>query len=90
MKYKGGINYEKQNHFDVLVALCYWNIYCRRKSCGTFSCISQGKIVIPPQYDGAWDFSKGLARVVIDEKKGYIDKTGKYVWEPTESPYQSK
>jgi hypothetical protein len=42
-----------------------------------------GKMVIPPQYDDYGGFSEGLARVKVGDKKGYIDKTGKYVWEPT-------
>lgn len=44
---------------------------------------SLGKIVIPLQFDQAFDFSNGLATVRIDEKYGYIDFSGKYVWHPT-------
>jgi hypothetical protein len=42
----------------------------------------QGKIVINPQFDRAWDFLGGLAWVMIGDKLGYIDKEGKYVWSP--------
>ena len=41
-------------------------------------------MVILLQCDFAADFSEGLARVVLGGGKwGYIDKTGKYVWPPT-------
>lgn len=47
-----------------------------------------GKWVIEPKYDSAWEFSNGLARVAIGSgesaKEGYINRDGKYVWEPTE------
>ncbi|HAA30778.1 MAG TPA: hypothetical protein DCE56_27645, partial [Cyanobacteria bacterium UBA8553] len=42
-----------------------------------------GKIVIQPQFDEPARFSKGLALVKIGNKFGYIDKTGKYVWNPS-------
>lgn len=38
-----------------------------------------GKVVIPPKYNYARDFSEGKAMVVIDGKVCYIDKTGKVV-----------
>ena len=41
-----------------------------------------GKVVIEPQYDGAGDFSEGLAWVGTELLRGYIDKTGKMVIEP--------
>lgn len=54
---------------------------------------NQGKIVIQPTFDGASDFSEGLAQVVkydavagvvpMDKtNSGYIDETGKFVIEP--------
>lgn len=43
-----------------------------------------GKIVIPLDFNDHPDgFSEGLAAVEVGEKTGYIDKTGKYIWEPT-------
>jgi hypothetical protein len=43
-----------------------------------------GKLVIPANFDSADDFSGGLARVSLaDGSDGYIDKTGKYVWQPS-------
>ena len=33
--------------------------------------------VIPAQYDGVSDFREGLAGVMVDEKWGFIDATGK-------------
>jgi len=41
-----------------------------------------GKIVIPPQFEFVFDFSEGLAAVVINDKVGYIDMTGKIVIPP--------
>jgi hypothetical protein len=38
---------------------------------------------IEPQFDEPASFSKGLTWVKIGDKWGYIDKTGKYVWHPT-------
>jgi uncharacterized membrane protein YhaH (DUF805 family) len=35
--------------------------------------------VIPLKYDKVWDFSEGMAVVLLDGKYGYIDKTGKEV-----------
>ena len=43
-----------------------------------------GKHVINLKFDGAENFSEGLARVQIGDKWGYIDKSGKYIWKPTE------
>ena len=45
-----------------------------------------GAVVIQPQFDGAFDFSEGLAVVAVKEngatKYGYIDKTGAWVIQP--------
>jgi hypothetical protein len=41
-----------------------------------------GRLIIPFKFDGADDFSEGLAAVEIKEKTGYIDKTGKFVIQP--------
>ncbi|MDO4700882.1 MAG: WG repeat-containing protein [Moraxella sp.] len=38
-----------------------------------------GKVIIPLQYDGASDFSEGVAAVKKNGKYGYIDKNGKAV-----------
>ncbi|MDY6784551.1 MAG: WG repeat-containing protein [Cyanobacteriota bacterium] len=51
---------------------------------------STGKVIIEPQFSGAFDFSEGLAAVFIDVfrndkyryKYGYIDSTGKVVIPP--------
>ncbi|HEY9598601.1 MAG TPA: WG repeat-containing protein [Cyanophyceae cyanobacterium] len=39
-------------------------------------------VVIPPQYEEVDSFSEGLARVKINSKWGYIDKTGKIIVQP--------
>lgn len=39
-------------------------------------------VVIPTVFDGAGDFSEGLARVKVGEKWGYINKEGKTAIEP--------
>jgi hypothetical protein len=38
-----------------------------------------GKLVIKPQFDSAFPFSEGLAKVRIGDKAGFIDRTGKIV-----------
>jgi hypothetical protein len=44
-----------------------------------------GRVVIKPKFFAAFDFSGGIAMVMLaDKKMGYIDKTGKYVWKPSE------
>ncbi len=42
----------------------------------------KGKVVIEPQYDGAGDFSEGLAWVGKGLLRGYIDKAGEMVIQP--------
>lgn len=42
-----------------------------------------GKIIIPLQFeDTCYDFSEGLASVVLNGKRGFIDETGRMVIEP--------
>lgn len=41
-----------------------------------------GKFLIQPQYDSAFDFSEGLARVCLDSRWGFIDYTGAFVIPP--------
>ena len=46
-----------------------------------------GHFVINPIYDNAGDFTDGLASVTVgkgdDAKTGYVDKTGKVIWQPS-------
>ena len=42
-------------------------------------CTKDKNIVIPCEYDVTWNFSEGLALVMLNSKWGYIDKTGKQV-----------
>src|SRR6266850_1079927 len=39
----------------------------------------KGTIVIPPQFDGGWDFSDGLAYISNGQKRGVIDRSGKII-----------
>jgi hypothetical protein len=43
----------------------------------------QGKVVFSLPIDFAEMFVNGVARVRLGFKLGYIDKTGKYIWEPS-------
>ncbi len=42
-----------------------------------------GKFEINPQFDKAGTFQDGLAPVWLAGKEGYVNKQGKYVWNPT-------
>jgi hypothetical protein len=46
-----------------------------------------GHFVINPIYDNAGDFDNGFASVAVgkgdDAKSGYLDKTGKVIWQPS-------
>ncbi len=40
-----------------------------------------GKVVIKPQWETAWDFKGGIARVSFpDDTINYINRDGKYIW----------
>ena len=41
-----------------------------------------GKVVIEPQYEAAYDFSEGLACVIVNGWRGFIDRTGTMVIKP--------
>ena len=83
---KFDISWENDDHnFSEELALMYLNDRC------TF--INQaGKTVFSLDCDNAGRFIGGIALVNIDEgkneKRGYIDKTGKFVWGPTEFKYK--
>ncbi len=42
-----------------------------------------GKIIVKPKFDYANSFTNRLARVGTKEGIGYINKSGKYIWQPT-------
>jgi hypothetical protein len=46
-----------------------------------------GHFVVNPPYDNAYDFKNGFASVTQgkgnDAKTGYIDKTGRVIWQPS-------
>jgi hypothetical protein len=42
-----------------------------------------GRIAINPQFDEAWDFVNGLAKVKLGGF-GYVNAAGKYVYNPSE------
>jgi hypothetical protein len=64
----------------------------KEKTCGNLWRVEQdkkwgyidktGRLIIPFKFDGADDFSEGLAAVSIKGKTGYIDETGKFVISP--------
>jgi hypothetical protein len=41
-----------------------------------------GRFVVEPQFDWANNFSESMAVVMIDGKKGFIDKTGELIIPP--------
>ena len=41
-----------------------------------------GTAVITSKFDAAYAFSNRLAMVFISGKLGYIDKSGRYIWQP--------
>ena len=46
------------------------------------SLLSTGKVFAKPKYDFISAFNEGMAVVRVDNKYGYIDKTGKEVVKP--------
>ncbi len=48
-----------------------------------------GQFVINPQFNIAFPFYGGLARVITDTGMAYIDKEGKYVWRETKETVKS-
>ena len=40
----------------------------------------RGEWVIKPRYDHAEMFQDGIASVTLDGTRGWIDKSGKYIW----------
>ncbi len=42
-----------------------------------------GEMVINPSYSYAYSFGNGIACVIVDEKPGYIDKTGEFIFGPS-------
>jgi len=43
-----------------------------------------GKVIVPPQFDFAGPFRDGLAEVRVGDRRGYINRDGKYVWKLSE------
>ena len=41
-----------------------------------------GKMAINPQFDEGGNFEAGIAPVWLGNRKAYIDKHGKYIWNP--------
>jgi hypothetical protein len=44
----------------------------------------KGRFVIDAKYDEAFPFRGGIARVVLDGKIGYVDRSGTYIWPLTD------
>jgi WG containing repeat len=71
---------------QVCIGKCQWDKDTGYS--GKFGFIDHsGHFVINPQYDNVFDFKNGYAKVFIgkgtDAKGGYIDKTGKTIWQPS-------
>lgn len=51
-----------------------------------------GKTVVELKYDRAGPFSGGMAQVALDGggRRGWIDKAGKYVWEPNDPKWVNR
>lgn len=76
----------KEGLAQVCIGTCDWEKDSGYK--GKFGFIDHsGRFVINPQYDNAGDFKNGFASVTIgkgnDAKVGYVDKTGKTIWQPS-------
>ncbi len=71
---------------QVCVGTCQWEK--DRGYSGKFGFIDHsGHFTINPQYDNVGDFKNGFASVTLgkgnDAKSGYVDKTGKVIWQPS-------
>lgn len=72
---------------QVCIGTCKWEEANKGYS-GKFGFIDHsGHFVINPQYDNAGDFKNGFASVTVgkgsDAKRGYVDKTSKVIWQPS-------
>jgi hypothetical protein len=82
------IGYDSRHHaFSEGLALVYFQNRCVYVD-------KSGKIVIRVECSDAEQFSGGIASVITgeektDEKRGYINKLGRYVWGPVEFKYKS-
>ena len=45
----------------------------------------QGTMVIPPGFDSAGSFVGGLAEGSKGDRRGYIDRSGKFIWQTSEA-----
>jgi hypothetical protein len=71
---------------QVCVGTCLWKE--KEGYSGKFGFIDHtGRFVINPQYDNAFDFKNGFAQIIVghgdEAKTGYVDKTGKVIWQPS-------
>ncbi|HKR01439.1 MAG TPA: WG repeat-containing protein [Pyrinomonadaceae bacterium] len=44
---------------------------------------ARGETVIKSKFDWAWEFSEGRALVAMGDRVGYVDRAGRYIWEPS-------
>lgn len=71
---------------QVCIGTCRWKE--KEGYSGKFGFIDHsGRFVINPQYDDVLDFKNGFAKVTVgkgdEAKSGYIDRTGKVIWQPS-------
>lgn len=51
---------------------------------GKYGYMDEAKnVVIHPHYDFAFDFRGGIAEVMVNDKRGYINNKGKFIWRPS-------
>lgn len=75
----------------LLLFLVSSNIFAQQKKKNLFSIEINGlcgymnkvgKVVITPQFNTCWNFSEGVAGVIMNDKLGFIDETGKFKIHP--------
>ena len=50
---------------------------------GGVTSIREGKFVVEPRFDMAYEFSEGMAEVILDKRSGYVNRAGELVVAPS-------
>lgn len=79
--------FEARDFYDGLAAVKV-SSKVKRRSVGRWGYMdTQGRFVIAPQFDWAWEFNGGLARVGFEKndiRRGYVNKGGHMIWDPAD------